>query len=818
MKIFKTITFFLVSLIVVSSLLMITIFHYSLRFNENLFNMASNNLESTYDAVSQIFSRQIEEKNNDLKMINVYLNDESDESTIKKYLKSVITKSDIDDFYFVNENDFYNIDGKVVFNEASFSSYGMDDNFRFDGQSFYFILNVEEKSYQNINYNKIAITYDEDNFLSNVSIKAYKQECNSGIFLNDGRLLSNLENDFWNYDNIFELLEEFEFKDKDILFANELNTLKHGTYELKYKNTDYYLHFEKTIIDGVILIGLIPRQAMHLTVSKIQTDTIIMLSGFGGIILSIIFLTGFIYYKKKITMKNKELKIQNVLFQTLSENMDDIFVLLDKKLKPMYVSPNSLRLIGVSPNEIKDDINKMFECDASNVEPLIHDAKNLEIGQSTEVERRLRNKITGETYWCLDKLYHLREKNEDIYICILADRTKEKKNYEQIETALDVAKQANHAKTSFLANMSHDLRTPMNAILGFSNLLLESNDDTKAKEYASKINSSSKILMDIINDILDLSKIEAGKQTLNISSNQIDDVLKKVEMVIKPLANKKNITFNIYKKNIKHNNIETDSLKLVQVFTNVISNSIKYTHDGGLVTFLIKELSSESTRVGKFEFIVEDNGIGMSKDFLNDIFLPFAREKDKVKNIQGTGLGMPIAKNIIDLLGGTINVESEENKGTKFTIRFDFGIVNDPVKVITQDTIINNDIDLSGKRVLVVEDNEINIILIKEILEKNKIIVDVACNGEEGFNKVMMNHNYDCILMDVVMPVMNGYEATRKIRNVNYVYNKSVPIIAMTANAFLTDVEDAIKSGMNEHISKPIDFIKLLVLLKKVIK
>lgn len=239
---------------------------------------------------------------------------------------------------------------------------------------------------------------------------------------------------------------------------------------------------------------------------------------------------------------------------------------------------------------------------------------------------------------------------------------------------------------------------------------------------------------------------------------------------------------------------------------------------GGLVTFLIKELPSESTRVGKYEFIIEDNGIGMSKDFLNDIFLPFAREKDKVKDIQGTGLGMPIAKNIIDLLGGTIDVESEENKGTKFTIRFDFGIVNDSVKVVTQDTSMDNDLDLGGKRVLVVEDNEINVILITEILKKFNIIVDVACNGEEGVNKVRLNHNYDCILMDVVMPVMNGYEATRKIRNLNSDYAKNVPIIAMTANAFLTDVDDAIKSGMNQHISKPIDFKKLFSLFKKVIK
>lgn len=226
MKMFKTIIFFFVSLVAVSSLLMITLFHYSSKFNRNLFNMASNNLESTYDAVSQIFSRQIEEKNNDLKMINLYLNDEKDEVTIKKYLKSVITKSDIDNFYFVNDNDFYNVDCKAIFNEASFSSYGMDENFRFDGQTFYFILNVEEKNYHNIKYNKIAITYDEDNFLSNVSIKAYRQECNSGIFLNDGRLLSNLENDFWDYDNIFELLDQFEFKHNDISFAKDINSKK----------------------------------------------------------------------------------------------------------------------------------------------------------------------------------------------------------------------------------------------------------------------------------------------------------------------------------------------------------------------------------------------------------------------------------------------------------------------------------------------------------------------------------------------------------------------------------------------------------------
>ena len=378
-----------------------------------------------------------------------------------------------------------------------------------------------------------------------------------------------------------------------------------------------------------------------------------------------------------------------------------------------------------------------------------------------------------------------------------------------------MAKQANHAKTSFLANMSHDLRTPMNAILGFSNLLVESKDDTKVKEYASKINYSSKILMDIINDILDLSKIEAGKQTLNISVINIDDVLKKVEMIIKSLAIKKNITFNIYKRNIKHNNIETDSLKLVQVFTNVISNSIKYTNDGGLVTFYIKELPNESMRVGKYEFIIEDNGIGMSKTFMNDIFLPFAREKDKVKDIQGTGLGMPIAKNIIDLLGGTINVESEENKGTKFTIRFDFGIVNDSVKVVTQDTSMDNDLDLGGKRVLVVEDNEINIILITEILKKINIIVDVACNGEEGVNKVRLNHNYDCILMDVVMPVMNGYEATKAIRALDNPALAGITILAMTANAFDEDRKKALECGMDGFLSKPIVIEKLIAMLRK---
>lgn len=818
MKLFRTVVFFLISLVVISGILIMMIFHYSFKFDSNLYDMASNNLESTYEAINQTFSYQLEAKDNDLQMINVYLNEESNQNTIKKYLKSILSKADIDNFYFVSNNLYYDIDAKLVENENSLSNYNLNQSFRFDGNSFYFILDVEPKKYNNIYYDKIAITYEEKNFLSNFSIKAYKKEYNSGLFLNDGRLLSTIENDFGDYTNIFTLLENFEFKKDNLNIKEEIALKEKGTYELKYNGTNYYLHFDKTRIEGVVLLGLVPCQTIDLSINKMQGDTIVLFGCFGGIVITIIIFICFIYYKKMLVNKNKELRIQNLLFQTISENMDDIFVLLDNKLHPTYVSPNSLRLIGVSPKDIMSNLDNMFECDDSNVTPLLHTAKELKVGQSCSVERRLKNKITGETYWCLDKLYHLKANGDDVYICILADRSKEKKNFDAIEAALDVAKQANQAKTSFLANMSHDLRTPMNAILGFSNLLLDMPVDAKVHDYALRINSSSKILMDLINDILDLTKIEAGKQTLNIASVSIDEIVKKVESIMRPLANKKNIIFNVYKKNIKHMFIEADSLKLIQVFTNVISNSIKYTNDGGLVTFVVNELPQFSKRVGKFEFIIEDNGIGMSDEFLNDIFLPFAREKDRVKNIQGTGLGMPIAKNIIDLFGGTINVSSKKGIGTKFIIKFDFGIGSYKENDECPQKIKQDNIALDGKRILVVEDNEINIILIKEILIKNGVNVDVALNGQEALNKIVEGNIYDCILMDVVMPVMNGYEATRKIRALGSNYAKRVPIIAMTANAFLTDIENAIKVGMNNHISKPIDFNKLLALLKNTIE
>ena len=815
MKIWKSVILFFISFAIVTSFFVLSIIQYSRQLNKNIFAIASNNLESTYDAIEDLFSRYIKDKGNDLRTIDTYLQQEENEESIQQFLYNITQKESIDNFFFVNDSKYYDVDCNCFDIETKTSLYLLDDGFRYDGNNFYFLIDVEPKIYKDISYNRIAVIQNKDQFLSKLAIKAYKKECNSALIIEDGRILSTFEDDFWGVENVYMLFDKFEMDLADS-FKNDLKNVKSKTYELRYKDTFYYLHYKRTPIDGVYVIGLIPTSTMNLDIEGIRNVTAYSLSLFFGIVFFLILIFAFVYYRRKMGAKNKEIELRRILFDTISENLDDIFILLDKKCNPIYVSPNSFRLLGVAPSEIKNNINAMYDRDESNIRPLIYDASTLEIGKSRSVTRKLKNKLTGEIYWCLDSLYHLKKNNTEVYICILSDRSKEKQSYDHVEQALDLAIQANNAKTSFLANMSHDLRTPMNAILGFSNLLIEEKDQKRIEEYAIKINNSSKLLLELINDILDMSKIEAGKQTLNLSNVEIAALIRNVEIIIKPLAIKKNIKFEVYMDSIIHPFIKADKLKLVQVLTNILSNSIKYTQEFGKVEFRIKENSPVSSHIGKYEFTIKDNGIGMSKEFIDDIFVPFARENNKVKNIQGTGLGMPIAKNIVDLLGGTINVDSEEGKGSIFTIHLDFEFSKE--ESIKDVHSKKREYDLSGKRILVVEDNEVNILLIKEILKKSKAQFDIATNGEEAVRMASNDVKYDCILMDVVMPIMNGYEVTRRIRASSNQYLKDIPIVAMTANAFLSDIENARKAGMNCHISKPIDFNRLLELLTDLLK
>ena len=394
-----------------------------------------------------------------------------------------------------------------------------------------------------------------------------------------------------------------------------------------------------------------------------------------------------------------------------------------------------------------------------------------------------------------------------------------------LKDSIAAMNKANAAKTDFMSQMSHDIRTPMNAILGMTAIAKTHIDDKeRTLDCLGKIENSSKHLLGLINEVLDMNKIEAGKVTLIEENFDLMELIDNLLVMSNVLIREKEHYLTVDIKNLKHKNVIGDPARIQQIFMNIMGNAIKYTENRGHIQFILSEKPTNISDYAEYEMVFKDNGIGMSKEFMEKIFEPFTRAEDsRTSKIVGTGLGMSITKNIVNMMDGTIEVESEINKGSKFTVTIKLKLPSEQTDGTQTDAMADNnleDIDLTGKRALVVEDNEINAEIIGELLSMWNMEVEYAVNGKEAVDKVMQvpEKYYDIIFMDVQMPIMNGHEATRAIRSLQGDYYKKVPILAMTANAFSEDVIASRNAGMNEHISKPLDLNKLLVALNKFLK
>ncbi len=394
----------------------------------------------------------------------------------------------------------------------------------------------------------------------------------------------------------------------------------------------------------------------------------------------------------------------------------------------------------------------------------------------------------------------------------MEESNKKLKKAKDITTeALQTAENANKAKTDFLSNMSHDIRTPMNAIIGMTSLIRhDAGNKAKVIEYADKIDISSQHLLGIINDVLDMSKIEAGKTVFKYTDFSILDFITELNTIFHSQIDEKNQTLTIIKENIRHEWVNGDQVHLMQIFSNLVSNAVKYTQEGGKIQFLVEECETKSSVYAKYRFLVSDNGMGMSADFKDTIFDAFTRAESSMTNkIQGTGLGMAIAKNLVEAMGGTIDVESELGQGSCFEVLIDLRIAEDrfvsSAEQAEKDEPAGN--VLKGMRFLCAEDNELNAEILMELLKIEGAECTICENGKrvlEAFEQSAPG-DYDMILMDVQMPVMNGYEATKAIRRSSHELAKTIPIIAMTANAFSEDIQHSLAAGMNAHVSKPIE-------------
>ena len=422
----------------------------------------------------------------------------------------------------------------------------------------------------------------------------------------------------------------------------------------------------------------------------------------------------------------------------------------------------------------------------------------------------------------------------------------EKKTQNQLENKVEKEtkeNQFNRAETIFLNSISHDIRTPLNVIIGYTALAsAHVNEAQEVKRYLSKIQTASKHLLLLVNDVLDMSHIESGTLKLEHAPVYFPDVLEDLKSIVQTDISAKQLEFHVDTKNMVHKNVITDKLRLNQVLLNILENAVKYTRPGGKICFQIQELKGQESEFAKYEFRVKDTGIGMSEEFIAHIFEPFSREQTStVSGIEGTGLGMAIVKKIVDRMGGTIMVRSRQGEGTEVIVILKFKVSSQPVanemralsrpeqmetfsekEKAKQENLKEESSEnpFKNKKILLVEDNELNREIAVELLKEEGFILDTAEDGTIAVEKMRTAKpgQYDLILMDIQMPTMDGYEATRQIRKLKNPETANIPIVAITANAFEEDRQKALEAGMNEHVAKPIDLARLLEVVKKVLK
>lgn len=427
------------------------------------------------------------------------------------------------------------------------------------------------------------------------------------------------------------------------------------------------------------------------------------------------------------------------------------------------------------------------------------------------------------------------DSEENEFAVAFKDINEEKKleiaQQQRIEEAVEEARRANRAKTVFLSNMSHDIRTPMNGIIGMTAIAASHVDDReRVLDSLKKISMASKHLLNLINEVLDMSKIESGKVELKEEPFNLAELVDSLVSMMMPQIESHHHTLKLQVEEMAHRHVIGDSLRLQQVFTNLMGNSVKYTPDGGVLTLAAAERPCDREGCGCYEFLFEDNGMGMSEEYVKRIFEPFSRAEDeRVGKIQGTGLGMAITHSLVQMMDGDIQVESRLGEGTRFTVAVHLklqekGAEDDGTGFEAagggESLAGIESLDFSGRRALLVEDNDLNREIAVEILETTGLAVEEAVDGKEAVQQVSQHEDgyYDIIFMDVRMPRMNGYEATCAIRAMGLPYCKTVPIVAMTADAFAEDVRAAKEAGMNEHVSKPLNFKHLGMVIKKLLK
>ena len=687
-----------------------------------------------------------------------------------------------------------------------------------------FAVPTEKGSYQGFDYEAIAITYNNRDLVDSLKISAFEGHGSTFAVLPDGRVvLDSSSADMSGVHNILALLKNsagFTAEQVDAL-QDSFAAGEGGNLEFSINGVGYYMVYGSAAFQNWTILGIAPKSVVNANMNRLQYTTMAVMSGITGMLAVAALLLVVQSNRQKLRKKDQQLLAREELFSNLSRNVDDVFLMIDTETsKAEYVSPNVQRILGLSPEAVQEDLHVLYPAGDDSGASRLESLMQMEQGVQQEWECEFVNQETGEP-----RYLHVTGFLNDVQgarkcIVDMSDRTGEHQTTLAVEAALEVAEKASKAKTDFLSNMSHDIRTPMNAIVGLTALMENELDEPeKLADHLGKLKSSGQLLLGIINNILDMSRIESGKTTLAIEPMDLSHQLDQLNTMIFSQANVKKQTFTV-STHIQHKNLLADPTRLNQVLMNILSNAVKYTPQGGHIRFEAEELP-RNDHYAKYRFIVQDDGIGMSAAYQKALFDPFTREeKSGTNKVQGTGLGMAITKSIIDLMGGTIRVESATGKGTRFEVVLEFPIDAEADKVQAAPALPEEAeavSPLSGMNFLCAEDNAINAEILELLLETKGARCTICSNGQEivdAFASVKPGE-YDMILMDVQMPVMDGLEATQRIRSGENPLGRTIPILAMTANAFLEDMQKSRDAGMDEHLSKPVDINALEQTVKR---
>lgn len=822
--------------------------NYTAKIENQLFDASSNSIEDTYAEAVLVFDELTTSRWKYLSQTSLYLKtiNEGDEEALSTYVSQLQQLHSFTGFYLLNDSGSYiTADGQTGYidlGDALFSLVDEHENIVTDGSlpgkenMFFYAVPAETATYMDFTYCAVAFGYDKQGMKSIMDLSAYNGASDTYLVYPNGRVCITMGDVRYEIRNVLSTLKDAGVSDEVV---NHIETgLSNGekdTAIISLDGTNYYITYQTTKFSDWRIVGITPAGAVDQYVNDIRSSVTTMMVVLGAIIISLMGAMILYLSFRKLHSVNSLLAEREMIFNALSEHMDEVYILYnDETDRILYVSPNVERLIGVKMRDLYEEAAALTACVVE--QDLWNDRSELKAmqpGQMRHREYHIVNKLTRETHPYIIDIYRSEDAHHPHTIVLaLKDNSHEAAVREEISAAMENAKAANAAKSAFLSNMSHDIRTPMNAIIGFATLLEKNAENPEqVRNYIDKILSSSNHLLGLINDVLDISKIESGVSALHLEETRLEDVVGQIEGMIRQQSDAKQQTFLVSSEIPAGEKIMADPLRLRQILQNLLSNAIKYTPDGGKIELAVLRLEDKEA-FAHYQFIVADNGIGMSEDFQEKIFQPFSRETSSTVNkIQGTGLGMSITKNLVDMMGGFIRLESAQGKGSVFTVDITFRIVEPAVdtaldvavahpdakdelsKAASNDSACDSRYDsIEGLHILAAEDNALNAEILAEFLDMDGAICTMVHDGKEAVEafEAASPGEYDLILMDVQMPVMNGYDATRAIRSSSInPEGATIPIIAMTANAFNEDIQNALDAGMNAHLTKPLDMDKL---------